>query len=82
MNLTTRYLGMTLKHPIVASASLLSHTLDSIKLMEDSGAAAIVMYSLFEEQMGQGLRLAYKFVAHPDREDFAEIAHTFPNPDD
>jgi dihydroorotate dehydrogenase (fumarate) len=82
MNLTTRYLGMTLKHPIVASASPLSHTLDGIKLLEDSGAAAIVMYSLFEEQMGQRLKLAYKYVAHPDREDFAEIARAFPNPDD
>ena len=52
MNLTTNYLGMTLKNPIVASSSPLSHTVDSIKRLEDAGAAAVVMYSLFEEQIG------------------------------
>ena len=48
MNLTTNYLGMTLKNPIVASSSPLSHTVDSIRRLEDAGAAAVVMYSLFE----------------------------------
>ena len=52
MNLTTNYLGMALKNPIVASSSPLSHTVDSIRRLEDSGAAAVVMYSLFEEQIG------------------------------
>ena len=52
MNLTTNYLGMTLKNPIVASSSPLSHTVDSIRRLEDAGAAAVVMYSLFEEQIG------------------------------
>jgi dihydroorotate dehydrogenase (fumarate) len=52
MNLTTNYLGMTLKNPIVASSSPLSHTIDSIRRLEDAGAAAVVMYSLFEEQIG------------------------------
>ena len=52
MNLTTNYLGMILKNPIVASSSPLSHTIDSIRRLEDAGAAAVVMYSLFEEQMG------------------------------
>lgn len=52
MNLTTNYLGMVLKNPIVASSSPLSHTIDSIRRLEDSGAAAVVMYSLFEEQIG------------------------------
>ena len=52
MNLTTNYLGMTLKNPIVASSSPLSHTVDSIRRLEDAGAAAVVMYSLFEEQLG------------------------------
>src|SRR5437764_998088 len=51
MNLATNYLGMTLKNPIVPSAGPLSHTLDSMKRLEDAGAAAIVMYSLFEEQI-------------------------------
>jgi len=82
MNLTTQYLGLTLAHPIVASASPLSHTLDGIKALEDAGAAAVVMYSLFEEQMGQRLKLVEKYVAQPDPEDYAEIARAFPNPND
>jgi dihydroorotate dehydrogenase (fumarate) len=52
MNLTTNYLGMLLKNPIVASSSPLSHSIDSIRRLEDAGAAAVVMYSLFEEQIG------------------------------
>jgi len=52
MNLTTNYLGLALKNPIVASSSPLSHTIDSIRRLEDAGAAAVVMYSLFEEQIG------------------------------
>ena len=51
MNLTTSYLGMTLKNPIVASSSPLSHNVDSIRQLEDAGASAVVMYSLFEEQI-------------------------------
>jgi len=52
MNLTTNYLDMVLKNPIVASSSPLSHNVDSIRRIEDAGAAAVVMYSLFEEQIG------------------------------
>lgn len=52
MNLSTNYLGMCLKNPIVASSSPLSHNIDSIRRLEDAGAAAVVMYSLFEEQIG------------------------------
>src|SRR5690348_6137627 len=52
MNLTTNYLGMDLKNPLVASSSPLSHTVDSIRRLEDAGVAAVVMYSLFEEQIG------------------------------
>jgi dihydroorotate dehydrogenase (fumarate) len=51
MSLTTRYLGLTLKNPIVASSSPLSHNIDSIRRLEDAGAGAVVMYSLFEEQI-------------------------------
>jgi len=52
MNLTTNYLDLVLKNPIVASSSPLSHNIDSIRRLEDAGAAAVVMYSLFEEQIG------------------------------
>ena len=51
MILTTNYLGLPLKNPIVASSSPLSHNVDSIRRLEDAGAAAVVMYSLFEEQI-------------------------------
>jgi dihydroorotate dehydrogenase (fumarate) len=51
MDLSTHYLGLKLKNPLVASASPLSRSLDGMKRLEDSGASAIVMYSLFEEQI-------------------------------
>jgi dihydroorotate dehydrogenase (fumarate) len=51
LDLTTRYLGLTLKNPLVASASPLSKKVDSVRRLEDAGAAAVVMYSLFEEQI-------------------------------
>jgi dihydroorotate dehydrogenase (fumarate) len=51
VDLTTQYLGMTLKSPLVPSASPLSRKLDTIRRLEDAGAAAIVMHSLFEEQI-------------------------------
>jgi dihydroorotate dehydrogenase (fumarate) len=51
MNLTTTYLGMKLRTPLVPSASPLSEDLDNIKRMEDAGASAIVFHSLFEEQL-------------------------------
>ncbi len=50
-DLTTIYMGLALKHPIVPSASPLSKSLDRIKQLEDAGAAAVTMYSLFEEQI-------------------------------
>lgn len=50
-DLTTTYLGLDLKNPLVASASPLSKKLDRVRQLEDAGAAAIVMYSLFEEQI-------------------------------
>lgn len=53
MDLTTRYLGMTLRTPLVPSASPLSDDLGNIKRMEDFGAAAVVLRSLFEEQLTQ-----------------------------
>ena len=52
MDLTTTYLGMTLRTPLVPSAAPLSEDIGNIKRMEDAGAAAVVLYSLFEEQLG------------------------------
>ena len=50
-DLTTTYLGLALKNPLVASASPLSRKLDTVRRLEDAGASAIVLYSLFEEQI-------------------------------
>jgi len=82
MNLTTNYLGLTLKHPIVASASPLSHTLDGIKKLEDAGAAAVVMYSLFEEQTSQRLKLVEKYRLDYDIGESTEVLRYFPNIND
>jgi dihydroorotate dehydrogenase (fumarate) len=51
MDLSTTYLGLELEHPIIASASPLTSSLDGIRALEDAGAAAVVMASLFEEQV-------------------------------
>ncbi len=51
MSLNTRYLGLELKNPLVPSASPLSRDIDMAKRLEDAGAAALVMYSLFEEEL-------------------------------
>jgi dihydroorotate dehydrogenase len=51
MNLETRYLGLSLAHPVIASASPLSATFDGIRRLEDAGAAAIVAASIYEEEI-------------------------------
>jgi dihydroorotate dehydrogenase (fumarate) len=51
VDLTTEYLGLKLKNPLVPSASPLSRSVDSARALEDAGAAALVMYSLFEEDL-------------------------------
>lgn len=51
VDLSTTYMGLKLKNPVVPSASPLSQNLDTIKKMEDAGAAAVVLHSLFEEQL-------------------------------
>lgn len=56
MNLATKYLGFHLKNPLVAGASPMSRELDVIRSLEDAGVSAIVLYSLFEEQIEHELR--------------------------
>jgi dihydroorotate dehydrogenase (fumarate) len=53
MNTSTTYLGIQLKNPLVASASVLSKQVSNIKKLEDAGIGAVVLYSLFEEQITQ-----------------------------
>ncbi|HRD49186.1 MAG: dihydroorotate dehydrogenase-like protein [Candidatus Competibacter sp.] len=81
MDLTTTYMGMTLKHPIVASASPLSGSVAQIKRLEDAGAAAVVMFSLFEEQL-QHESAALEHLMTAGTESFAESLSYFPEVDD
>lgn len=70
-DLSTKYLGMTLHTPLVASASPLSKDVDGIRRLEDAGASAVVLYSLFEEQLRQeAMELEYHLSA--GTESFAE----------
>jgi len=51
-DLRTSYMGLQLKNPVVPSASPLSREVSDIRAMEDAGAAAVVLYSMYEEQAG------------------------------
>ncbi len=53
MDLSTKYLGMQLRTPLVASASPISHEISAIRRLEEAGASAVVLHSLFEEQLQQ-----------------------------
>jgi dihydroorotate dehydrogenase (fumarate) len=80
-DLATTYLGLRLKHPVVASAGPLSRTLDGIRELEDAGAAAIVLFSLFEEQ----IRLENAATEHllsAGTESFPEALSYFPQGED
>ena len=77
MKLNTNYLGLDLKHPIVASAGPISQKLDGIKRLEDGNAAAIVMFSLFEEQIRRENELAERMMA-AGTDSFSESLSYFP----
>jgi dihydroorotate dehydrogenase (fumarate) len=79
MDLSTTYLGLTLRTPLVPSASPLSEEIDNIKRMEDAGASAVVLYSLFEEQIVQE-RLELHDRLTQGTESFAEALTYFPQP--
>ncbi len=64
VDLSTEYLGLHLKNPLVPSASPLSRCLDDARRLEDAGAAAIVMYSLFEEEVRTEEAMLDRFVVH------------------
>ena len=81
MDLTTHYLGLKLRSPLVVSASPLSENIDSLKRMEDAGAAAIVLHSLFEEQLRQD-RLELNQRLEYGTESYAEALTYFPDAED
>ncbi|KXK13441.1 MAG: dihydroorotate dehydrogenase family protein [Chloroflexi bacterium OLB15] len=81
LDLTTTYMGYKLRSPLVASASPLSETVDGIKRLEDAGAGAVVMFSLFEEQLKLE-QLALDHYLTYGTESYAEALSYFPEPQD
>ncbi|WCJ58294.1 dihydroorotate dehydrogenase-like protein [Fontisphaera persica] len=81
MDLSTTYLGLKLRTPLVPSASVLSEKIDNLKLMEDSGASAVVLHSLFEEQLRQEAGDLEEALTQ-GTESFAEALSYFPEPKD
>jgi dihydroorotate dehydrogenase (fumarate) len=81
MDLTTTYLGMKLRTPLVPSASPLSDEIENIKRMEDAGASAVVLSSLFEEQLLLDRYELHHHLTH-GAESFAEALTYTPEPDD
>ena len=77
MDLSTTYLGMKLNNPIVPSASPLSRNVSTIRQMEDKGASAVVLYSLFEEELNHESRTLDRYLTEGTHS-FAEALSYFP----
>jgi dihydroorotate dehydrogenase (fumarate) len=81
MDLSTTYLGLKLPHPLMPGASPLVDELDTVKRLEDAGASAIILRSLFEEQITrERLGMVHHVMVH--EESFAEALSYFPKPDE
>jgi dihydroorotate dehydrogenase (fumarate) len=81
MDLTTTYMGLKLKNPVVASASTMTYKLDGVRRLEDAGVSAIILHSLFEEQLThEALELHY--LTTQGTESFAEALSYFPEADE
>ncbi|QQR75270.1 MAG: dihydroorotate dehydrogenase-like protein [Holophagales bacterium] len=81
MDLRTSYLGLELAHPLMPGASPLVDDLDTVRRLEDAGASAIVMHSLFEEQL-TGEMLATHAAIDGQSDSFAEALSFLPSPSD
>jgi dihydroorotate dehydrogenase (fumarate) len=81
MDLTTKYMGLELKNPIVPSASPLSESVDSVKALEDAGASAVVVYSLFEEQIAHESGELDHYLTY-GTESYAEATSFYPEPEE
>jgi dihydroorotate dehydrogenase (fumarate) len=81
MDLKTNYLGLELKNPVMPGASPLVDQLDNVRRLEDAGAAAIVMHSLFEEQINNDQLAMFAHTENP-AESFSEATSYFPSMDD
>src|SRR5262249_62397172 len=76
-DLATRYLGLELRNPLVASASPLSNSADGVRRLADGGAGAVVLFSLFEEQLRRAAARDAA-VAEAGADSFAESLSYFP----
>ncbi len=81
MDLTTTYMGLKLKNPLVLSASPLTNSVDKVKAVEDAGAAAVVMHSLFEEQIIHDQQEIDHFLTTTSH-NYAEALDYFPEPEE
>jgi dihydroorotate dehydrogenase (fumarate) len=77
MDLSTNYMGLALRNPLVASASPLSHTVDGVRRLADAGVGAVVLHSLFEEQLREEAELNAR-LTDAGTESFAESLSYFP----
>jgi dihydroorotate dehydrogenase (fumarate) len=78
MDLSTNYMGLALRNPLVASASPLSYTLDGVRQLADAGVGAIVLFSLFEEQLRERAARDARLIDDP-AESFPEALNYFPS---
>ena len=78
MDLSTTYMGLELRSPLVASASPLSHTVDGVRQLADTGVGAVVLHSLFEEQLREEAEVNDRLV-DAGTESFAESLSYFPS---
>lgn len=78
IDITTSYLGMKLKSPLVVSANPLCEKISNIRRMEDAGAAAVVLHSLFEEQLNLEAEYLHRYTSR-GKESYAEALDYFPD---
>ena len=78
VDLSTSYMGLSLKNPVVAGSSPLSEDIDQLKALEDQGIAAVVTHSIFEEQIRQEASELVHYLEH-GTESFAEALSYFPD---
>lgn len=78
MDLTTTFLGLNLKNPLIASASPLTSSLESVRRLEDNGIAAVIMHSLFEEEISHEIHQIDHFL-HINSNSYAEALTYLPD---
>jgi dihydroorotate dehydrogenase (fumarate) len=81
MDTSTSYLGLKLPHPFIAGASPMGRHLDGVRRLEDAGCAAVVLHSVFEEQITRS-RSGHVWHMSPDDPQFDEVLSHFPAPSD